>query len=153
MEYASKAVGNAGLTTGIIGTALGALGGTNGLNLFGARNTEDAAVTRHEASMLRELIDKDHEISLLKADKYTDQKFDALSDKMNARFTAIEGQLAQQAVWNASQTGLISALQGQVAQLQAMTKMVIPNASVMPGWGGVTISPGTPATTTTTTGG
>lgn len=27
MEYASRAVGNAGLTTGIIGTALGALNG------------------------------------------------------------------------------------------------------------------------------
>lgn len=30
MEYASRAVGNAGLTTGIIGTALGALNGAGG---------------------------------------------------------------------------------------------------------------------------
>ena len=56
MEYASKAVGNGGLTTGIIGTALGALGGTNGLNLFGTKNSEDEAVTRHEASMMREIM-------------------------------------------------------------------------------------------------
>ena len=87
---------------------------------------------------------------MLRADKYTDQKFDILSDKMNARFTAIEAQLAQQATWNASQTGLIGALQGQIAQLQSMTKLVIPNGSITPGWGNVTI---TPATTTTTTGG
>lgn len=31
MEYASRAVGNAGLATGIIGTALGALNGAGGL--------------------------------------------------------------------------------------------------------------------------
>lgn len=34
MEYASRAVGNAGLTTGIIGTALGALNGAGGLDLL-----------------------------------------------------------------------------------------------------------------------
>lgn len=149
MEYASKAIGNAGLTTGIIGTALGALGGSGGLNLFGARNSEDEAVTRHEASMLREIMDNDRQIALLEADKYTDQKIADLADRMNNRFTAVEGQLAQQAVWNATQTGLIGCLQGQVAQLQAMTKTVIPNSSVMPGWGEVTI---TPATSTTTGG-
>lgn len=31
MEYASKAVGNAGLTTGIIGTALGAMASAGGV--------------------------------------------------------------------------------------------------------------------------
>lgn len=31
MEYASRAVGNAGLTTGIISTALGALNGAGGI--------------------------------------------------------------------------------------------------------------------------
>ena len=135
MEYASKAVGNAGLATGIVGTALGALGGTNGLNLFGSRNSEDEAVTRHEASMLREIMDKDRQIALLEADKYTDQKIADLADRMNTRFAVVEGQLAQQATWNATQTGLIGALQGQIAQFQSMTKMVIPNSSVMPGWG------------------
>lgn len=39
MEYASRAVGNAGLATGIIGTALGALNGAGGLDFlnFGPR--------------------------------------------------------------------------------------------------------------------
>lgn len=43
MEYASRAVGNAGLTTGIIGTALGALNGAGGLDLLniGPRNPRD----------------------------------------------------------------------------------------------------------------
>lgn len=135
MEYASKAIGNAGLTTGIIGTALGALGGSGGLNLFGARHSEDEVVTRYDANMMREIMDKDRQIALLEADKYTDQKIADLADRMNARFSGVEGQLAQQAVWNATQTGLIGCIQGQIAQLQSMTKLVIPNASVMPGWG------------------
>ena len=36
-------------------------------------------------------------------------------------------------------------LQGQVAQLFALTKLVVPNPSVCPGWGEVTITPTTPA--------
>ena len=135
MEYASKAIGNAGLTTGIIGTALGALGGSGGLNLFGARHSEDEVVTRYDANMMREIMEKDRQIALLEADKYTDQKIADLADRMNARFSGVESQLAQQAVWNATQTGLIGCIQGQIAQLQSMTRLVIPNASVMPGWG------------------
>ena len=53
MEYASRAVGNAGLATGIIGTALGALNGAGGLDLLniGPRNPRDEGnvpVTRHD---------------------------------------------------------------------------------------------------------
>lgn len=33
MEYASREVGNAGLTTGIIGTTLGALNGAGGIGM------------------------------------------------------------------------------------------------------------------------
>ena len=56
MEYASRAVGNAGLATGIIGTALGALNGAGGLDLLnfgprgprGPQNEGDIPVTRHD---------------------------------------------------------------------------------------------------------
>lgn len=152
MEYASKGVGNAGLTTGIIGTALGALNGVGGIGgIFGnqPKHESDEFVTRYDVNMIREIMEKDRQIALLEADKYTDQKFADFNDRINTRFSAVEGQLAQQAVWNATQTGLIGCIQGQVAQLQSMTKVVIPNGSVMPGWGNVTI---TPATSTTTTG-
>lgn len=152
MEYASKGVGNAGLTTGIIGTALGALNGMGGIGgIFGnqPRHESDEFVTRYDVNMIREIMEKDRQIALLEADKYTDQKFADFNDRINTRFSAVEGQLAQQAVWNATQTGLIGCIQGQVAQLQSLTKLVVPNGSVMPGWGNVTI---TPATSTTTTG-
>ena len=148
MEYASRAVGNAGLTTGIIGTALGALN-NGGFNLFGAKNESDEAVTRYEANMMRELSDKDRQIALLEADKYTDQKLADFADRVNTRFGVVEGQLAQQAVYNATNNGAIGCIQNQVAQLMSLTKLVVPNANVMPGWGNVTI---TPASSTTTNG-
>lgn len=149
MEYASRAVGNAGLTTGIIGTALGALNGAGGLGGFigGNKNSDDQPVTRFEAHMMHEIADRDQKIALLEADKYTDQKIADFAEKVNIRFGVVEQQLGQQAVYNATNNGAIACLQGQVAQLQGITKMVVPNSSVMPGWGNVTI---TPAASTTT---
>jgi len=142
MEYASKGVGAAGLTTGIIGTALGALGGNGALGgLFGPRNESDEFVTRYDANMMRELADKDRTIALLEADKYTDQKIADLADRVNARIAGVEQQINAQAVFNATQTGTLACLQGQIAQLQSMTKLIIPNSSVVPGWGNVTITP------------
>lgn len=63
MEYASRAVGNAGLATGIIGTALGALNGAGGLELLGMgprgrRDEGDLPVTRHDMGLYRELSEK-----------------------------------------------------------------------------------------------
>ena len=153
MEYASRGVGNAGLTTGIIGTALGALNGMGGVgglgNLFGPRSADDQPVTRYEANMMHEIAERDQKIALLEADKYTDQKISDFAEKVNLRFGVVEQQLSQQAVYNATNNGAIACLQNQVAQLQSMTKVVVPNASVMPGWGNVTI---TPAASTTTNG-
>ena len=132
MEYASKGVGNAGLTTGIIGTALGALNGAGGLGIFGSpRHESDEYITRFDARLMRDIEDRDRKIALLEADKYTDQKIADLADKMNTRFNIVEGQIAQQGIWNATQTGLIGSLQGQIAQLQALTKLVVPSSNVM----------------------
>ena len=164
MEYASRAVGNAGLTTGIIGTALGALNGAGGLDLLNLgprrpRDDGDIPVTRHDMGLYRELAEKDFKIASLESNKYTDQQIRDLSDKLNARmdmqFGGVQQQLNAQAVWNATQQGLIGCIQGQVAQLQSMTQLVIPNKSVMPGWGPVEISApgGTVATATTGTNG
>lgn len=152
MEYASKGVANAGLTTGIIGSALGMLsnGGLNGI-LGGSNSPEDKAVTRYEAGMMSELAKKDQQIALLEADKYTDQKIADLYDKMNNRFVGVEQQLGAQAVWNATQMSTLGCLQNQIAHLQTLTKVVVPNGNVMPGWGNVTITPSA-ATTSTTTG-
>ena len=102
--------------------------------------------------LYRELSEKDFKIASLESNKYTDQKIADLTMQMNMRFDGVQQQLNAQAVWNATQQGVLGCLQGQVTQLQSMTQLVIPNRSVMPGWGPVEITAagGTVATTATT---
>lgn len=154
MEYASKGVAGAGLGLGIAGTSLGLLNGGLGMLGLGNRmNTsqccyQDQYVNRYEMTMAQELAAKDGEIALLRADKYTDQKLTEVYKDLNSQINNLQQQIAQQAVYNATVNGTLTCMQQQIAQLQSLTKLVVPNASVCPGWGNVTI---TPATTTTTT--
>lgn len=52
-----------------------------------------------------------------------------------------DGINAQQLAYNGTNSATIACMQNQIAQLQGITKLVIPNTSVCPGWGGVTITP------------
>jgi hypothetical protein len=94
----------------------------------------------------QELAAKDSKIGLLESNIYTDSKIADVYERLNTKIGAIEGQICQQNVYNATNTAAISCIQGQVAQLMSLTKLVVPNASVCPGWGNVNV---TPATTTT----
>lgn len=102
MEYAKKGVANAGLTTGIIGTALGVLnGGLGNLGMLGNGGChENQPVSRYEVGLLQELAKKDSEIALRDANIYNDQKTLELYQYVDGRLRGIEGQIAQQAVFN-----------------------------------------------------
>ena len=154
-DVASSGVGGTGLGLGIAGTALGLLNGMNNCGgggllggLFGGnRNcggcSENTVVTRYEANMLQELAAKDSKISLLEADKYTDQK---ISDTYIVLNNKIEGVMAemrankdaqnainmQQAVYNGTNTAALGCIQQQIAALQGLTKVVIPADNVCP---------------------
>ena len=65
-EYASKGVGTAGLTLGIIGTSL-ASGILNGTGIGGILGNQNPA-----SSTVYQLSQKDNEISQLKSERYTD---------------------------------------------------------------------------------
>lgn len=141
-EFASKGVAGAGLGTGIGGLALGLLNGGLG-NLFGVGNCAAAAacsenqfVNRYELDMENKLVSKDSEIALLKSNIYTDQKivdvYKELSEQINA-FKAEQAAInTQQAVYNATANANIACIQAQVAQLQALTKTVVPIDNVCP---------------------
>ena len=157
-DVASAGVGGTGLGLGIAGTALGLLnGGGGGLlgGLLGGNrcgcNSSEMPITRYEAGMLQELAAKDSKIGLLESNIYTDQKiadvYERLNTKINANKDAQDAVNLQQAVYNGTNTAAVGCIQGQIAQLFSLTKLVVPNTSVCPGWGNVTI---TPATTTTT---
>lgn len=159
-EFASKGVAGAALGTGIGGLALGVLNGAGGLlNLMGggwnncAGNCAGSAmVDRYELGLVQELAAKDAKIGLLEADKYTDQKiveaYKDLQSQINAVATTVQNYQMQQSVYNGTNTTTLQCMQQQIAQLQSLTKLVVPNSSVCPGWGNVTI---TPAASTTTT--
>lgn len=142
-EFASKGIATAGLTTGIIGTAgwllngglgnlLGGLGGNNAALVGAMACSDNQPVSRYEMKMENELAKKDSEIALLKADKYTDEKITEVYERLSSRIRGVEDQVAAQAVYNATNTATLSCIQSQVAQLQGLTKLVIPITSVCP---------------------
>lgn len=148
-EFASKGVAGSGLGLGIAGTALGLLNGGLGNIFGGAMNcgcSENSFVNRYELEMENKIVGKDSEIALLKSNIYTDQKIADVYERLNTKISGVEAAVNTQAVVNATMTGTISCMQGQISQLQGLTKLVVPNTSVCPGWGNVTITP--EATTT-----
>ena len=150
-KYASKGVAGTGLGLGIAGTALGLLGG-NGLNgLLGVNNncgcSEDHYVNRYELAMQNELASKDSKIALLESNIYVDSKIADVYERLNTKIGGLEAQICQQNVYNATNTATINCMASQIAQLQGLTKLVIPNTSVCPGWGNVTVTPVTAPTT------
>jgi hypothetical protein len=147
-EFASRGVAGSGLGLGIAGTALGVLNGGLG-NLFNtnAGCSENMHVSRYELGQESKIAKLESEIALRDANIYNDQKALELYKYFDGEIKRIDKTLCEQAVYNATQTGAIGCIQGQIAQLQSLTKLVVPNGSVCPGWGNVTI---TPSTTTTT---
>lgn len=137
MEYASRGVANAGLTTGIIGTSLGALasvGGVAGLLGFAPKNGSgdpgDRPVTRYEMELFQQINAKNDEITKLEAERYSDAKAEGL-----------QAQITQQAVWTAGATATMGFMGQQIQQLYGITKLVVPNGNVAPGWGPALVAP------------
>lgn len=134
-NYASKGVGGAGLGLGIAGTALGLLnGGIPGL-LGGMCNngcSEDHFVNRYEAGQSARIAELETEVKLRDSNIYTDSKILELYKYVDGKFGRVEHELCEQKVFNATQIGTISCIQGQIAQLMALTKTVIPAANVCP---------------------
>ena len=105
------------------------------------------AVTRYELGQEQRIAQLESQIALRDANIYSDQKLVEVYKDLSARINGLEEVVNAQAVYNATNTATINCIQGQVAQLFGLTKLVVPNTSVCPGWGNVTI---TPSTTTTT---
>lgn len=170
------ALGVEALTGGLNGL-LGGIGGRNTANdavasvapimaaaLAGSASggktscSENTPVTRYELELQQQIAARDSEIADLKSSQYTDQKlvevYTNLDRKANELRDIIQRnkdeQYAinlQQAVYNGTNTATIACIQNQVNQLLGLTKLVVPNSSVCPGWGQVKVSPVTDGTT------
>lgn len=149
-EYASKGVAGSGLGLGIAGTALGLLNG-NGLGgLFGGWNGgcgDSTPVNRYEAAQSARIAELETEVKLRDANVYTMTEMGKLRDYVDRRFERVEHELCDQRVYNAANNSTMACINGQVAQLMGLTKLVVLNGSISPGWGDVTVTT-TPATTT-----
>jgi hypothetical protein len=119
-------------------------------NLFGGGNcgcSENMVVNRYEAGQNARIAELETEVKLRDANFYTLSEMGKLRDYVDGKFAVMEHELCDQKVYNATLNSTVGCISGQVAALMSLTKMVIPNGSVCPGWGNVTVAP---ATTTTT---
>jgi len=139
-EWASKGTSNTALGLGIAGTALGLINGGAGLlgmNPNGNGWSEnDKPVSRYEMNLLKESMAKDSEIALLRSEQNTEVKiadvYERVMTRVNADRNAQQEINAAQAVYNAGNTAAVGVINSQVAQLMALTKLVVPADNVCP---------------------
>ena len=144
-EYASKGLANG---VGIPALVLGSLGflnsgGLGGLGgILGGNNAGAAAIQGN--AYVAALAAKDAEIGELKAEKYTDNRVDALNLNLTNKINSVAADLATLSLNNERR---ISGLEGQVsclaqatntaiaginATLGNITKLVVPTSAVCP---------------------
>jgi hypothetical protein len=138
-EFASRGVGSAGLTTGIIGTSLGALNSGILGNLFGNSGcacSENMTVNRYDLAQEQKIASLESQIALRDANIYTtnlvDSKILETYKDLSGRIDGINARLAEQAVFNATVNSTLGCVSGQVAQLMSLTKTIIPITNICP---------------------
>lgn len=158
-SVASAGVGGAALGTGIAGLSLALLNGGLGNLLGGLGGCNNQVATKSDIAYSQELAKKDSEIALLKSEQNTEVKiadvYDRLITKINANQLAQSEWNAAQMVNNCSMSNAIAVNTNSIAALQnccnSITKLVVPNSAICPGWGNVDVTI-TPTTTPTTAG-
>ena len=135
-SVASQAVGGTALGLAIPGTLafLNQLGG--GLNILGGGN---------QCQDTRMISALESEIAKLKSERYTDQVGTGVYAEINKKYVELAQFIAaldkQNAVAEAINAERLTCLSNRVSALEGLTKIVVPNSSVCPGWGNVTITP------------
>ena len=106
IKYATNSKANAGLTTGIIGTALGALNSTGVLGgLLGGNNNVnchagDLFVNRYEAAQQARIAELETEVKLRDSNIYTDSKLLEVYKYFDGELKDVRNALCAQAVHN-----------------------------------------------------
>ena len=138
-DFASKGVAGTGLGLGIAGTALGLLNNNGGGGilggLFGGNNnccSEDHNVNRYEAAQSARIATLETELKLRDANIYTDSKIADVYERLNTKIAGVEAQICQQAVFNATTNSTLGCIASQVAQLQSLTKVIVPASNICP---------------------
>lgn len=150
MEFASRGVANTALGlsigSGVLSLMNGGLGNILGVNSCAVGCNENMPVNRYEADQQAKIAKLESDLALRDATTYVLGETGKLRDYFETKLDRIECQLSDQRAYNAANNAALGCINGQIAQLFTLTKIVVPNTAVCPGWGNVTV---TPATTTT----
>lgn len=137
---------------GIIGTVLGGVavaaqgvlgaGGAGVAPRTGGTGTD--IVSKETFDLALRLANSERDNAILTAELNTEKKmvevYNALNDKINAAVANQTAINSAQAVTNCAVTSQLAVLNNNVATLMGLTKTVIPNGNVCPGWGDVKVS-------------
>ena len=147
-KAASRGVANTalGLSIGALGWNL--LGGGLGGVLNGGGNAGAAGYSRYDAEKDAKIAELETEVKLRDANTFTMGEMGKLRDYVERKFDHVEHELCEQKAYNAANNATLGCISGQVAQLYGLTKLIIPNTSICPGWGNVTVAPEAAAATT-----
>lgn len=115
---------------------------------------DSAPVSRYDLDMAMRLAYKDSEIAMLKSEQNTEVK---IADVYERLITRINADQRAQADWNANQSvanarisAAIATNNNSISDLQRVvgriTKVVVPNSAICPGWGNVEVAPVEPTT-------
>lgn len=154
-SVASGGVGGTALGLSIGALSLAALQGNNGNGILGNLFGNNCASSNQVTALMSELAKE-------KSERYTDQvgtevykqfakEREQTQQQISALFAAVAQMDKTVSVNQAVTEEKLSCLSKKVNDIYDVFKLVVPNSSVCPGWGPVTITP-TPATTTTTAG-
>lgn len=128
MNVTSQGQGSLNTVLGAVGTA-GALGMMNGLFGRGPRpDGDDKPVTRYELGLVRESIAKDSELAELRSKLYTNEQVSGVRQQLNDF-------QAQQMLYNGTNNAAVACIQKQVNELFSLTRLMVPNSNIAPGWG------------------
>lgn len=139
---------------GIIGTVLGGVAvaaqgalGAGGVGMAPRAGAGADIVSKETFDLSLRLANSERDNAILTAELNTEKKmvevYNALNDKINAAVANQTAINSAQAVTNCAVTSQLAVLNNNVATLMGLTKTVIPNGNVCPGWGDVTVSVGT----------
>lgn len=139
---------------GYIG-GISALLGNGILGNWGGMTENDRPISRYEMDMVREIIDEKQKNAILVSENDTEKKmvevYNALAKQDKEIRATIEANYKEQnkinmdqAVYNGVNTATLNCMQSRIEELLALTARRIPNTSVCPGWGEVTVAPVTP---------
>ena len=106
-----------------------------------SENAEYDEAMNDQGRLVARIAELETEVKLRDANTYTLGEVGKLRDYFENRLGVIEREICDQRTYNAVNTATIGCIQGQVASLLALTKTVIPNSSICPGWGNVTVAP------------